>query len=301
MRESLIIGTKTYHKTDGVFEVPLSELGDLHFTELPYYSTVAIRDARSSDDSYHLDISATHGGGPSDEFFSLNFHVAFWLHGDWNNSTAVDACNRRLRHIRRFFRDLAGTLALEDGEGERHTSAFKGRLLSSVLYSRTFERQQDPRLAAFIDPFVRRFGELLTSKDPLLFICHASEDKPFVESLCAYLDERNVPVWYDRREIKVGQSIVQRINEGLDSASHLVIVLSQKSVEKPWVLKECGSALMRQLQDASIIVVPIMVDDCSPPSLLADIKYADCRGRTEEGFHELCSGILGLGSTGTPT
>jgi hypothetical protein len=278
MSEILTIGSRTYRKgSTGVFEVPVSELGDLRFTELPYYSTVKVRDQRSRDKSYHLDITATHGGGPSNEFFCLDFHVDFWQEGDWSDSSAVEACNRHLRHIRRFFRNVASTLALEDGDGDRHISAFQGRLLSGVLYSRTFGREDDPRLATLIDPFVERFGEFLASKEPLLFICHASEDKPFVESLCSYLDARDVPVWYDRREIKVGQSIVQRINEGLDSASHLVIVLSKRSVEKPWVQRELSSAVMLQLSKKRVTVLPIRLDDCAIPSIIADIKYADAR------------------------
>ena len=66
-----------------------------------------------------------------------------------------------------------------------------------------------------------------------LFLCHASEDKEFVDLLANYLDSRDINLWYDKREVKVGDSIVSRINHGLDAASHVVVVLSKASVQKP--------------------------------------------------------------------
>lgn len=126
-----------------------------------------------------------------------------------------------------------------------------------------------------------------------LFLCHASEDKEFVNLLASYLDSQNIDLWYDKREIKVGDSIVSRINEGLDSASHIVVVLSKASVKKPWFQKELSSALMKQLQDKSITVIPLLREDCKIPVLLADIKYADCRRSFDEGFQQMIDGIIG--------
>lgn len=48
-----------------------------------------------------------------------------------------------------------------------------------------------------------------------LFISYASEDRPFVEQLVRALNPFVARVWYDRHEIILGDSIVNRINEGL--------------------------------------------------------------------------------------
>ncbi len=84
---------------------------------------------------------------------------------------------------------------------------------------------------------------------------------------------------------------MQRINDGLGAASDLVIVLSMASVEKPWVKKEFTAALMRHLSDSSIRVLPVLVDACEIPALIADIRYADCRTEKTAGFRELLVAI----------
>lgn len=280
--------------SSGVYKVALSKLADLRFTKVPFYSTVEIDGLPGSLDTYRLHITATHGGGPNDEFFSLNFHVQFQVPGNSNNETAVETCKRKNTHIKRFFFNTARALGLESGPDWVPYFVENSHLLGDVLFSRNFTRAEDPVLIEAMKPFVRRFKEFLKSSDLLLFICHASEDKPFVDILAMYLDSCNLDLWYDKREIKVGDSIVSRINDGLDAASHVVVVLSKASAEKPWVKKEVSAALMKQLQDRSIKVIPLLREDCRIPPLLADIKYADCRTDQDSGFRQLVDAIIGI-------
>ncbi|MFM7790885.1 MAG: TIR domain-containing protein, partial [Microcystis panniformis] len=49
-----------------------------------------------------------------------------------------------------------------------------------------------------------------------VFICHASEDKLLiVEPLVSCLEKADITFWYDRAEIKWGDSITAKVNEGL--------------------------------------------------------------------------------------
>jgi len=292
MNEVLQIGPRTYRKNaSGVFAVPIDELQSLRFTQLPYYSTVEIAGLPGSRESYTLTISATHGGGPHNEEFWISIHVNFEVPGNSENPQAVSICHRRRRHVRRFFRDTAALLEFTSGPDAMPFTDWGDRLYSIVGFTRYFTRSQDPVLFDIIQPFIARLPEFLTAKDPLVFLCHASEDKPFVDRLCAFLDAQHVAVWYDRREIRVGESIVRRISDGIDAASHLVIVLSRVAVTKEWVLKELSSALMRQLQKAAITVLPLLVEDCPVPPLLADTKFADCRSDHDRGFQELLQAL----------
>ena len=126
---------------------------------------------------------------------------------------------------------------------------------------------------------------------PSLFLCHASEDNPFVDKLVKELDRYALYAWYDKREIFVGDSIVERINSGLDNSDFLIAVLSPRSVKKPWVVREMSSSLMRQLADRGITVLPVLMEKCKLPPLFADIKYADFTGTFEIGFQELLHSI----------
>lgn len=126
---------------------------------------------------------------------------------------------------------------------------------------------------------------------PSLFLCHASEDKPFVDRLSRELDHRALFAWYDKREIFVGDSIVEKVNDGLESSDFLIAVLSPRSVSKPWVVREMSSSLMRQLGDKGIRILPLVVETCKIPPLFVDLKYADFRDSFDAGVRELVAAI----------
>jgi TIR domain len=127
-----------------------------------------------------------------------------------------------------------------------------------------------------------------------LFISYASEDRPFVERLVKALDPFVSHVWYDRHEIIVGDSIVNRINEGLSSADFLIAVLSRASVAKPWVQSEMASAIMRQNSESTIRLLPILKEEREIPPLLMGVQYADFRVHFETGINELLQGLQGI-------
>jgi hypothetical protein len=77
--------------------------------------------------------------------------------------------------------------------------------------------------------------------DPKVFIGHASEDKErFLRAFATKLrQEAGVDAWVDEWEIYPGDSLVQKISEeGLKDAEAVIIVLSEHSVDEPWVREE---------------------------------------------------------------
>ncbi|MGQ0593267.1 MAG: toll/interleukin-1 receptor domain-containing protein [Gammaproteobacteria bacterium] len=57
-----------------------------------------------------------------------------------------------------------------------------------------------------------------------VFVSHSSVDKPFVDRLVADLAAREIPVWYDKLDMRVGDSVTGSINEGLARAKYFLIV-----------------------------------------------------------------------------
>jgi len=64
---------------------------------------------------------------------------------------------------------------------------------------------------------------------PRAFICHASEDKPAARLIATALRTKGAVVWLDEWEIRVGDSLVQKVSSGLESSSHLILLLSNYS------------------------------------------------------------------------
>ncbi len=120
-----------------------------------------------------------------------------------------------------------------------------------------------------------------------VFISHSSVDKDFASRLCTDLQNTGLPVWFDMWDIKVGESIVKKINQGLEQSDYLVVVFSPDSANSAWVQQELDAALMEQLSKKNITVLPLLLRECEIPILLRSIKYADFRYHYQSGLEEL--------------
>ena len=120
-----------------------------------------------------------------------------------------------------------------------------------------------------------------------IFISYVSSDESFAERLAMDLRAYTSRIFFAKWSIRVGESIVQKINEGLSTHDNLVLILSQASVDSEWVKRELNSSLMRQLHDKNIRILPLLKENCVIPPLLVDIKYADFRTDYNKGFVSL--------------
>jgi hypothetical protein len=66
-----------------------------------------------------------------------------------------------------------------------------------------------------------------------IFISHASEDKKdFVEPLAVELKNIGINVWYDNFTLIVGDSLREKIDEGLVNSRYGTIVISSAFISK---------------------------------------------------------------------
>ncbi|MCM3748105.1 toll/interleukin-1 receptor domain-containing protein [Paenibacillus pasadenensis] len=126
-----------------------------------------------------------------------------------------------------------------------------------------------------------------------IFLSHTSIDKPFVEKLARDLKRLGINVWFDKWEIRIGDSITWKIEEGIRENEFLGIVLSPEALNSEWVKSELGAAWVKQLQTRKVFILPILYRECCMPYFLADRRYADFRGEYQAGFSEL-AGIFGV-------
>jgi hypothetical protein len=120
-----------------------------------------------------------------------------------------------------------------------------------------------------------------------VFICYSHQDSPFVDRLVNDLSSRGIKIWLDKWEIKVGDSITEKINQGIKQNDYLIIVLSKASVKSEWVRRELDAALMKELKKKAVVVLPLLLEECDIPPLIANKKYADFRQSYDAGLAEL--------------
>jgi len=125
-----------------------------------------------------------------------------------------------------------------------------------------------------------------------VFLSHSTKDRHFVERLAQDLDSRGISVWFSEWEIKVGDSLNDRINTAISESGYLAVILSENSVNSAWVKKELNAALEEELSRRSVFVLPILIDECPIPVLLKDKLYADFRSNYSDGLRTLLRRLL---------
>lgn len=125
-----------------------------------------------------------------------------------------------------------------------------------------------------------------------IFISYNHADRNFVEKLAKNLQNAGLSVWWDEWEIKVGDSIVQKVSNGITTSAYLLVILSPDSVNSEWVQREISSAMMKQLSRKNdITILPLLLKDCDVPVLLTDIRWADFRKSYKSGLTELLKAL----------
>jgi hypothetical protein len=76
-----------------------------------------------------------------------------------------------------------------------------------------------------------------------IFISHATGDDAFVRELRLALEALNLPVWSDSRNLRGGDKLAPEIEKAIEEARYVIVVLSPKTVNSPWVRKEISKAL----------------------------------------------------------
>ena len=97
----------------------------------------------------------------------------------------------------------------------------------------------------------------MNRSQPDTFICHASEDKEAIaRPIHTALTELKIYAWLDESEIRLGQSIRQKIDEGLASCRSATVILSRPFFLKHWTQYEMDGIVGRQMQ-GEILLFPI--------------------------------------------
>lgn len=123
-----------------------------------------------------------------------------------------------------------------------------------------------------------------------VFISYRSIDHRRAATLKVGLEDCGHTVWLDSEQIRVGDSIVAKIDEGLAGLDYLVLCFSDAG-SSPWVDQEWMSTLARQLSGVAVKVLPARLSGGSPPAILAGTRYADLVKDWDTGVRELCAAM----------
>jgi hypothetical protein len=87
------------------------------------------------------------------------------------------------------------------------------------------------------------------------FISHASEDKDaFVRVLADRLRTSGFSVWYDEFELKIGDSLRKKIDQGLFKSKYGIVVISPDFIKKNWTEYEFNGMIAREMNGQKVIL-----------------------------------------------
>lgn len=135
-------------------------------------------------------------------------------------------------------------------------------------------------------------SEDMDKKKTTVFVSYSHADSSFVDRLIGDLKKGNIDVWIDKWAIRVGDSITDKVNEGIGSSDFLIIVLSTSSVNSKWVREEINTALIRNIEQGKrAYILPLLIEDCDLPPLLSHRRYANFKDDYTKGYLELVEAI----------
>jgi hypothetical protein len=92
------------------------------------------------------------------------------------------------------------------------------------------------------------------------FVSYASEDCDLAEAIDAALTERGYKVWRDRGQLTLGDSLTEKINEGLAGSRYALVILSKAFLKKNWPKAELNALQARAIAEGQKVILPVRRD-----------------------------------------
>lgn len=125
---------------------------------------------------------------------------------------------------------------------------------------------------------------------PRVFLSYSDSDADPARLLANALARRGARVWLDENELRAGDDIAQRIDQGLASADIFLVLISQTSVGSPWIQREIGRAASVTTGHSEVRLVPVRLGDVELPPVLGNRLYVDYDPSDVDGLAEAVLG-----------
>lgn len=91
------------------------------------------------------------------------------------------------------------------------------------------------------------------------------------------LIREGVTVWFDEDQILPGDSIPQKVEDGIEHSDAIILCLSPRFFDSEWTPAERAAFTYADPGSKSRAVIPVLIEDCRIPKALAHIRYVDMR------------------------
>jgi len=129
---------------------------------------------------------------------------------------------------------------------------------------------------------------------PQLYFAHAHEDREVARPLAERLMKHGVDVWFDQWEIKIGDSLRRKMESGLSTCTHFLVLLTPQSIGKPWVETEIDAGFQKSVgREARFIGIRVGVPIQRLSPFLQTIRCPEVDLANEDQITSLIAEIHG--------
>jgi small GTP-binding protein len=125
-----------------------------------------------------------------------------------------------------------------------------------------------------------------------VFLSHSSKDKAVVRAVAERLRTDGVQVWFDEWELKPGDNIHAKIEEGLEHSRVLILCMSAHAFDSDWAQLESGTFRFRDPLNRERRFIPLRLDNAPIKGSLAQFSYINwqpkCRKKEYAKLLESC-------------
>jgi hypothetical protein len=115
-----------------------------------------------------------------------------------------------------------------------------------------------------------------------IFISYNHHDQARATRLALELEQqRDIDVFIDHWDMSAGESLLDRIEKGIDESSFLIALLSPNSVESKWVRTELQYAFLREQHQQGMRIIPVVIEECKLPIHVAGRLHIDMRSASD--------------------
>ena len=92
-------------------------------------------------------------------------------------------------------------------------------------------------------------------REQMVFLSHSSLDKPEIEEIILLLNGMDLPVWFDKYSIALGDSITDKVQEGIQQSSIVLFWITEHFLIPAGVNLRCGPSSKLIEEDVRVISV----------------------------------------------
>ncbi len=142
-------------------------------------------------------------------------------------------------------------------------------------------------------------GELGRERHPMstadCFVSYSRSDSNIVDFIVGDLENLGFKIWIDRKSMLAGERIRDAINKNIRDTRCVILFLSERSVQSPWVLNEIDIAMLKEMTSRQVILIPLLIGNIEFEQVPADLQGKNCvdlRGDFKSAYRERRTAIV---------